>query len=141
MVDRLIFVSHFIEDVVLDRIPAAARVPRWIIPNTIEDNSQSTDSELTHDLITIGTIEPRKNHEFLVRVIAAAHRLGFKYRLRIVGDGVHKSKLVELSSALGVREYITFAGSLPNAKSLISSHKAYVHGAIMENCPIVLLEA
>jgi glycosyltransferase involved in cell wall biosynthesis len=140
-VDRLIFVSRFTEKAVLERIPTAARVPRWVIPNAVSDLPKSADCGIAGDLITIGTLEPRKNQGFLIRVLAAAHRLGHRYRLTIVGDGECKNEIIELASMLGVQEYVTFTGYVPNARRLIWFHRAYVHAALMESCPIVILEA
>lgn len=141
--DRLIFVSHFMEQQVLDAIPEIADVPRYVVPNFVpraEVSSAPTQSPEA-DLITIGTLEPRKNQAFLLRTLAAAHKLGHPYSLSIVGDGSERKRLEALTDGLGLRNHVTFTGALPDAWTHIPKHRAYVHAAHMESFGIVLLEA
>ena len=140
-VDRVIFSSRFMETQILKRIPSAVTMPRWVIPNTIKDLAHSSVCRVSGDLITIGTIEPRKNQEYLVQVLAEARRLGHKYRMTVVGDGEHKSKLMGLVSRLGMGEYVSFTGYVPHAQRLIGGHRVYAHAAVMDNLPHVLVEA
>ena len=140
-VDRIIFVSRFMEKTVMERLPQVVSVPEWVIPNAITGIEPSAKSDITGDVITIGTVEPRKNQQFLVRVLSEAHRLGFKYSLTVVGDGESRNELATLVKNLGLKNYVTFTGYVPNAGGLIRRHRVYVHGALMENFPISLVEA
>ncbi len=138
--DRLVFVSHFMEEQVLEVVPEIYKVPRYVVPNFVP----RTDAEprpVTADLITIGTLEPRKNQAFLLRVLAAAHAAGHPYRLSVVGDGSERKRLEELTDSLGLRDFVSFTGAVPRAWTLIPEHRAYVHAAHMESFGIVLLEA
>ena len=138
--DRLVFVSHFMEQQVLGAIPEIAAVPRYVVPNFVP-SAERREGVPTADLITIGTLEPRKNQAFLLRVLAAAHASGHPYSLSIVGDGSERSKLEALTDQLSLRNHVTFTGATPNAWTLIPEHRAYVHAAYMESFGIVLLEA
>ena len=138
--DRLVFVSHFMEEQVLGAIPEIAAVPRYVVPNFVPKAERRALTPAA-DLITIGTLEPRKNQAFLLHVLAAAHASGHPYSLSIVGDGSERGRLEALTDTLGLRDYVTFAGALPNAWTLIPEHRAYVHAAHMESFGIVLLEA
>ncbi len=141
--DRLIFVSHFMEQQVLGAIPEIANVPRYVVPNFVPraESLAASAQPPEADLITIGTLEPRKNQAFLLRTLAAAHKLGHPYSLSIVGDGSERGRLEALADQLNLRSYVTFTGALPQAWRHIPKHRAYVHAAHMESFGIVLLEA
>jgi glycosyltransferase involved in cell wall biosynthesis len=140
-VDRLVFVSRFIERETLKQIPAIGKVPRWVIPNSVVGPSARTATAPSAELITIGTLEPRKNHEFLLRVLAHAHAMGAHYRLTIVGDGMLRRQLPALAKELGIADYVSFRGAVHNAARLLGEHLVYVHGAKIETLGTVLVEA
>ncbi|OFW15529.1 MAG: hypothetical protein A3F70_09770 [Acidobacteria bacterium RIFCSPLOWO2_12_FULL_67_14] len=135
-VDRLTFPSKFVHD--LWRRDAMQDEQ---VPNFVFEPPQPASQRWSGDLITIGTLEPRKNHAYLLRVLSHARRLGHSYRLTIVGDGELVSSLRALAMSLGVADIVTFAGFVPRAASLLHTHRVYGHSARIENCPIVLLEA
>jgi glycosyltransferase involved in cell wall biosynthesis len=141
-VDRLVFVSNFMAQAVLSRHPEAAKVPRWIVPNVVETvNVKNTDAAVSSELINIGTLEPRKNQKFLLEVLHRAHRLGHPYKLTLVGDGKDFAALAAFAEKLSLTKFVTFAGNVPNAATLLPQHKVYVHAAHMESFGIVLVEA
>jgi glycosyltransferase involved in cell wall biosynthesis len=139
-VDRVTFPSQFLADTLAQQ-SAGRKAQRWRVPNFVFEPPKGLGTSHSGDLITIGTLEPRKNQLFLIEVLAAAKRRGRNYRMTVVGDGVLRSSLEAAASALGVTENVTFAGFVPHAASLLHAHRAYVHSARIENCPIVVLEA
>lgn len=141
-VDRLVFPSDYVARGVRQRVAGAARVPSWRIPNCVFPRAAGTRPAADGgDLISIGALVPNKNHEFLLRVLAAAHGMGFPYRLTIVGAGPLRQRLHALAGALGVAHAVTFAGYVPDAAALLPAHRAYVHAARVENCCMAVLEA
>jgi glycosyltransferase involved in cell wall biosynthesis len=141
-VDKLIFVSEFMRKTLEARLPALQGVDSAVIPNFPKPTStRPVAPRMTGDLIAIGTLEPRKNQAFLLRVLAEARAGGKRYRLTLVGDGPSRSELEELATNLGVRDQVTFTGYAPDASDLIAGHRAFVHAARSENFPIVFLEA
>jgi glycosyltransferase involved in cell wall biosynthesis len=141
-VDKLIFVSEFMRKTLEARLPAIRKSDIAVIPNFPKPASTRPVAPGTAgDLIAIGTLEPRKNHAFLLRALAEANAAGKRYRLTLVGDGPSRPDLEELATKLGVREQVTFAGYAPDASDLIPGHRAFVHAARAENFPIVFLEA
>jgi len=140
-VDRLIYPSEFMREHVQRRVPGAARLPSWSIPNFVEGPSESAVESATDDLIAIGTLESRKNQEFLLRVLAECHRRGHRYRLTLVGDGPSRASLQRLVRELDLEPSVIFAGFVTDAGSLIPRYRALVHAALLENMPIALLEA
>jgi glycosyltransferase involved in cell wall biosynthesis len=140
--DGLVFVSRFMRDRLFERIPALRATPHTVVPNFCSDVVTSPmRSPPPADLITIGTLEPRKNQGFLLRVLAQAASLGYQYSLDILGDGPDRDRLQRLARELGVEEQIRFHGYPPNAAQHLPGHRAYVHAATIENCPITLIEA
>lgn len=139
--DGLVFVSDFMAQHVLREIPAAAAVPRAIVPNFLFRNELGVATHPTRDCISVGSLLERKNHEYLLRVIAAARRHGHRYTLTIVGDGDQRQELEQLAGSLGVDDQVSLAGERFDVDRLLLDHRAYVHSAVMENCPFVLIEA
>lgn len=141
-VDHLIFVSAFMQRELRARVAGLRIVAQSVIPNLSTPASTQADADAGGaDLIAIGTLEARKNQAFLLRVLAKANALGFRYTLTIVGDGPDQARLEALSSQLGLQEQVRFAGRQPHAATLIPRHRLLVHAALMENMPVALIEA
>ena len=140
--DRLVFVSRFMQEQVQARIPELQGVPSRVVPNFVPAPGRAeAKTEPKADLITVGTLEPRKNQGFLLQVLRCARERGYHYRLSIVGDGPSRSALQAQVEALGLKAQVTFLGAQPHAADLLSGHRAYVHAAQMESFGIVLVEA
>lgn len=140
-VDRLIFVSDFMRATVLERLPQAACAGPAVIPNFAAPPQPDDAAGLSGDMIAIGTLEPRKNQAFLLKVLAAANAVAGPYTLTLVGDGPDRAMLETLARGLGVDKQVTFAGFRRNAARLIPHHRVLVHAARIENMPITLIEA
>jgi len=141
-VDQIIFVSEFMRKVVFDRLPKIASVPQTVIPNFVpRSDAEGNQPELNADMISIGTLEPRKNQAFLLRVLARTNSLGYAYTLTLVGSGPDQAKLKALAKELDLEKQVQFAGFQKNAARLIPRHRVLVHAAQVENMPITLIEA
>lgn len=141
-VDSLVFVSDFMRREVFARVPAAATRPNAVIPNFVDrppvrDRSARADG----DLVSVGTLEPRKNQAYLIEILAAIRARGKALRLTLIGDGPDRLRLESLARQLEVDDLVTFAGHVRNAIDLIPRHKAIIHAAKAENLPIALVEA
>jgi glycosyltransferase involved in cell wall biosynthesis len=141
-VDKIIFVSGFMQTVVNNRLPSLKSVPQTVIANFIQDNDKpQPHAKLQGDLITIGTLEKRKNQAFILRVLATAHARGHRYRLTVIGNGPDRAMLEKLAAELNLSDSVTFLGFKTNAAEYMAGHRVYAHAALMENLPITLLEA
>jgi len=139
--DGLVFVSKFMQRELLKRIPSISQVPSAVIPNFLPDPGLSGPQPSVADLINIGTLEARKNQQYLLEIIAALRAQGTALSLTIVGDGPDLPKLQEKAKILQITDLVRFAGFVANAAELISLHKACIHVASIENLPITLIEA
>lgn len=141
-VDGIVYVSRFMRDTLEGQIPDVSRVPSAVIPNFVSAPLEAeAPAPPRRDLISIGTLEPRKNQGYLLHVLAAAKRSGGRYTLTLVGDGPDRRRLERLAAELGVAEQVAFAGFRAGAAGLLREHRAYCHSALMENLPLTLVEA
>jgi glycosyltransferase involved in cell wall biosynthesis len=139
--DGIVYVSEFARRIVETETPAATRVKSAVIPNFVSAAPDNSGAPAAGDLVTIGTLEPRKNHAYLLRVLAAARTRGKVYRLTIIGDGPSRPELEALAEQLGVAGQVRFLGVQPDARRLLKGHRVYVHSSLMESFGIVLIEA
>ena len=139
-VDALIFVSRFMRDQIAALIPESLSVRQEVIPNFVV-RPKADEGQLMADLISIGTLEPRKNQGYLLEILAAAKAAGRVITLTLVGDGPDRQSLESQAARLGISGQVNFAGFLRRAADLIARHRAYVHVAKMESFGIVLIEA
>jgi len=86
-----------------DGIPAGS-----FRPPEIESNG--------HQLLYVGALVKRKGVHVLIHALQHVAREFPDLRLRIVGDGPEKQALHDLSSRLGVDEFVEFAGTLANER-------------------------
>lgn len=139
--DGLVFVSNFMRRELLSRIPEIEQVPYVVIPNFVNDPGTEKSEAIDADLITIGSLEPRKNQGYLLDIVAAARKQGVPLRVTIVGDGPDRAMLEARARRLGVDDLVRFLGFVKDAARLLERHRAYIHTATMENMPLTLIES
>ncbi|MFA7667674.1 MAG: glycosyltransferase, partial [Burkholderiaceae bacterium] len=152
-VDALVFVSRFMRDVLLERLPMLDRVPHAIVPNFVADPGEPTlvgaigsvaagpGEAFDADLVSIGTLEPRKNQAAQLEIVAAAGRTGTPLTLTIIGDGPDRAMLEARAAELGITDVVRFTGYVADAARLLARHRALLHTAHIENLPIAPIEA
>ena len=90
-VDGLVYVSRWARDALLSWFPAAAAVPYAVIGNFVAPLRRGPEQEPLGDLVTIGHLEPVKNHRFMLEVLAGAKQAGRSLTLDVFGEGpLHK---------------------------------------------------
>ena len=139
--DGLVFVSDFMRRELVGRIPAITKVADSVVPNFLPDPGLLDERPAVADLINIGTLEPRKNQQYLLEIVAALRELGRPMTLTIVGHGPDRRALEDKARALKLDKLVHFAGYLSNAAEQIGQHRAYIHVATIENFGIALMEA
>lgn len=139
--DGLVFVSEYMKRMLTERIPAISTVKSAVIPNFLPNPRPAEEHPPVSDLINIGTLEARKNQQYLLEIIAALRGLGNPLSLTIIGDGPDKQMLEAKAKALKITDLVHFAGFISNAAEQSTKHKACVHVATIENFPVTLIEA
>jgi len=139
--DGLVFVSEFMRRELGARIPAITNVDAVVVPNFLPDPGVVDADTAVHDLINIGTLEARKNQQYLLEIVAALRDMGWPMTLTLVGDGPDRMALEATARTLNLGELVRFAGFVRNGADQIGLHRACIHVATMENLPLTLLEA
>lgn len=139
-VDGIVYVSSFSREVLQARIPRLADVPNLVVHNTVPTIPRDEQVKIG-DLITVGSLEPRKNQQYLLQVLAAANARGHRFSLTVVGTGPDRRDLEMAARRLGIGDQVRFTGHHPDARALMAQHRVYCHTAVMENFGIALLEA
>ena len=140
-VDALVFVSRYMRDRLCEQHTACAALEQAVIPNFVSAPAAAPEAAPGADLVSIGTLEPRKNQRYLLDIIAAARDQGRPLSLTIVGDGPDRPALAAQVRELGIEAWVRFAGFQRHAAALVRGHRALVHVARIENLPLVVLEA
>lgn len=139
-VDGVVFVSDAARRDLWASVPAG--VSTATIPNFLTTEGIGTrPNGHRADLVTVGTLEPRKNHGYLLDLLAAAGRLGRRYTLDVVGEGPEGRPLARRAKDLGIEDQVRLLGYVPNAAALLPHYRAYVHPARHEPFGLAVLEA
>jgi glycosyltransferase involved in cell wall biosynthesis len=140
-IDKLFFVSQFMQSIVQNRLLVTKNNPNVVIPNFIDDLAgTSPTADLKGDIISVDTLEPRKNQSFILKVLATCKARGYVYRLTIIGSGQDRDKLEHSAHELGLAEQVTFLGFKTNAADYMASHRVFAHSSIIEAMGIALIE-
>jgi glycosyltransferase involved in cell wall biosynthesis len=139
--DGIVYVSDFARAGLEERIPALARVRSVVIPNFVEPSAAPESPAPTRDLVTVGTLEPRKNQAYLLEILAAAADQGPRYTLTVVGGGPDRGRLEDLVRSRGLTGQVRLVGQQHDVRTFLRDHRLYCHTATIENLPIALMEA
>lgn len=117
-----------------------------IIPNLINTDHFFPASPRKNagvpSLISVGALEPRKNHSLLIKTFARIRRQ-FPLNLTIIGDGPLMKPYQKLVNALGVNEFVTFTGNLSpkEVSDYLRQAQLFVSVSTSESFAIAPLEA
>lgn len=140
-VDGIIYVSESSRAATEELVPEARRVRSIVIPNPVPSRRATEQPAPMADLITVGGLEPRKNHTYLLTVLQEASRRGFDYTLTLVGDGPERRRLSRQAELSGLADQVSFLGYQHDARALMSAHRLYCHTATEESFGMVVAEA
>jgi glycosyltransferase involved in cell wall biosynthesis len=113
-----------------------------VIPIEVPKAHATSDVKLPGNhpfkLVAVGRLEGEKRVQDLIE---AMYRIPWKVGLVIVGDGRERSALEGLSQLEGQASRVTFMGSQPDARSLMSQADAFVQASAYEGNGLTLIEA
>ncbi len=94
-------------------------------------------------LIAIGRIDWQKNYETLIIVARELKEQNLHFELRILGSGPdpYLNELKSFAKQNGVEDVLFWEGWQPNIYSYLANSDLFIHTALDEACPLVLLEA
>lgn len=140
-VDGLVYVSGWARTALLGWLPEAAAVPSAVIGNFVAPLRVASDPGPLGDLVTVGNLEPVKNHRFMLAVLAAANRAGRSLTLDVFGEGPLRGDLLRLTRALGLEEQVRFRGFRRDVRAFLPGYRAYVHASYSESSSLAIIEA
>lgn len=92
-------------------------------------------------IVTVGRLEPQKNHSMLIKAFADIHRRFPDYRLEIYGEGSLCNELEELIGSEGLEGSVYLMGYTKNVFDAVSTAKLFVLSSDYEGMSNALLEA
>jgi len=140
-VDGMVFVSRWARDALLEWFPEATSVPFAVIENFVAPHTRTTIQEPVGDLVTIGHLEPVKNHRFMLRVLTEAAKAGHRFTLDIFGDGVLEQDLRQQVTSLGLEGQVRFRGYRKDVRDFLPGYRAYIHASYSESSSLAIIEA
>ena len=140
-VDGMVFVSEWARQALLSWLPEVSTVPYAVIDNFVAPHDGQPDRQPLGDLVTVGHLEPVKNHQYLLRILAEAKQAGRDVSLDIFGDGPLKRDLVGLTRSLGLEGQVRFRGFRTDLRDFLPRYKAYAHVSYSESSSLAIIEA
>jgi glycosyltransferase involved in cell wall biosynthesis len=140
--DGLMYVSEWARSALLSWLPEAAAVRSSVITNFVAAAPAAPPQlQPIADLVTTGKLEIRKNHRFLLEVLAEAKRAGRTLTLDIYGQGELRGELGRLSRSLGLEDQVRLRGFRSDVRDFLPGYRAYVHAASAETSSLAIIEA
>ncbi|MHC1684882.1 MAG: glycosyltransferase family 4 protein [Clostridiaceae bacterium] len=114
-----------------------------VIPNPINDNfiKQPYLGERDNEIVSVGRLEPQKNHKLLINAFAKVANKYPKFKLIIYGEGSLRNELESLIDQLGLKERVLLPGEKNNIRDLIYKASVFVLSSNYEGMPNALMEA
>lgn len=139
--DGVVFVSRSARDHMLAWLPELTTVRSTVVSNFVRSVQAPHAPAPFGDLVTVGALERDKDHDFLLRVLAAAKAAGRPYTLDIFGDGQLRRALAGAAARYGVADQVRFRGFRLDVRQMLPGYRAYVHACAVETGPISIIEA
>ena len=140
-VDGLVFVSQWARSALLEWMPEAGWVEGTVLHNFVEGVEVQPVTIRPASLVTTGSLEPVKNHRYLLQVLAAARGLGHDHTLDVLGEGPERGGLLALATELGVHDLLRLQGFCTDVQQRLPGHAAYVHASYSESSSLAIMEA
>jgi glycosyltransferase involved in cell wall biosynthesis len=138
--DGVVAVTTWARDALVAWLPEASCVPYAVVSNFVHRHRAGVTAPLG-DLVTMGRLEPVKNHRFLLESLAEANRKGRRYTLDIYGEGESRTALVEQVVTLGLEGQVRLRGFRSDVRDLLPRYRAYVHAAYSESSSLAIMES
>lgn len=94
-------------------------------------------------LLAAGRLDWQKNYETMLQVAVELKNRGVEFNLSILGTGSndYSASLFEMTKFLGVEDCVKWQGWQPNIEKWFVESDIFLHTALDEACPLVLIEA
>ncbi|MSP38870.1 MAG: glycosyltransferase family 1 protein [Deltaproteobacteria bacterium] len=90
---------------------------------------------------SMGVLEERKGHRFLLEAAAQLKTRGMNLQYRIAGDGAERQSLERLAAELGIADQVRFAGFVTDTAAFFAAIDLFVMPSLFEGLGVAVLEA
>jgi glycosyltransferase involved in cell wall biosynthesis len=91
--------------------------------------------------VTMGHLEPVKNHRYMLQVLDAARRAGQPLTLDVYGEGPLRRDLASQAAELNITDLVRFRGFRADVRSVLPRYRAYAHASYSESSSLAIIEA
>lgn len=143
----VVCIGHFCKSQLL-KLCAPAHWPKFqVVPLGVDPAefvpAAAVPMRLAFEVICVGRLVPQKGQAILVEAVARLAATHPGIHLRLVGDGPDRKALENQVDRLGIREKVTFEGSVNRDRiaGLLSNASLFVLASFAEGIPVALMEA
>ena len=104
-------------------------------------NHEWVEDDRVDLVLSVGRLEPQKDHETWLRAFALVHETRPNTRAIIAGKGSQREALLELAQDLGLSEVVSIPGYVDNPYRYMDRASLFVLSSRFEGLPTVLIEA
>lgn len=116
-----------------------------IIQNPIDEKfliKPKKDKERNNTVISVGRLEPQKNHELLIKAFGdIVNDVSDDYSLEIYGEGSRRDYLQGMIDEMGLSKKVFLKGKTDDIVSKLNDSKIFVLSSRYEGMPNALMEA
>ena len=113
-----------------------------VIPNPISDDMPAPyTGERSKRIVSVGRLEPQKNHKLLLDAFAEFHKCYPEYELHIFGVGELDKDLRQQAGILGIGDRVVFRGFSSNVQQEIRDSAMFVLSSDYEGISNSMIEA
>lgn len=99
----------------------------------------NNNTDRTYKFITVGSLEKRKGHTRILKVLSELK--GIKFHYTIIGKGSQKEDIFNTAKKLDLYDKVTHIPYTNNVAELLAESDLYLQGSFVEGFPNALLEA
>lgn len=95
-----------------------------------------------YKLVALGRIDWQKDYEIMLKIVYELRRSGMDLVLTILGGGNQEylEALKKIQGDLGLLDYVSWLGRQPDIYKYLNEADLFIHTALDEACPLVLIE-
>lgn len=124
------------------QLPKTAKKVAVHIPNPVfHDRTDRMNGRSNKVVLSVANFRHEKNHDLLIHAFADASRTCPDWRLRLVGEGALRSRIVNLAKRLGIESKVEYAGRVENVGHEYRMADVYASSSRHEGFGLAIAEA